>query len=258
MTHKVLALLFLLFSAVHAFAQVGTPIPSGQTATINAHGTCRQVTNPDAGTRMVFTGTSDEWASFLNNPNGLVLSQCFSYGYGGWNGWSSCSATCGGGFKGRLRPCIRNPDSVGVDCSLCGGDCWQNQACNTHSCTYYAYGDWSGWAGCSASCGGGSQSRSRACTRYPDGASVDCSYCGGACWKNQTCNTHACPSSGIWATTGVCAFVGQGLENCPASTCPFGADNVLLNGQSISCSPLGTTCSGWQGDTTWTFAFTCQ
>ncbi len=66
---------FVLSTGI-AIAQVGTPIPSGQTVTINAHGQCRKVTNPGSGTRMVFTGTATEWQSFRNNPNGLSMAAC--------------------------------------------------------------------------------------------------------------------------------------------------------------------------------------
>lgn len=57
-------------------AQVGTPVSSGQTVTVNSHNECRQVTNPSEGTRMVFTGTAAEWQSFRNNPNGLIMAAC--------------------------------------------------------------------------------------------------------------------------------------------------------------------------------------
>jgi len=70
------AFLILALTAATASAQVGTPIPSGQTVTIDAHGICRQVSNSGSGTRMVFAGTAAEWASFRNSPNGLTMSEC--------------------------------------------------------------------------------------------------------------------------------------------------------------------------------------
>jgi hypothetical protein len=59
-----------------ATAQVGTPVASGATVTIDAHGECREVTNPGTGTRMVFTGTAAEWQSFRDNPSGLTIAKC--------------------------------------------------------------------------------------------------------------------------------------------------------------------------------------
>jgi len=68
--------IFLVCGAGIAAAQVGAPIPSGQTVTVDAHGECRQVTNPGSGTRMVFSGTAAEWTSFRNNPSGLTMEAC--------------------------------------------------------------------------------------------------------------------------------------------------------------------------------------
>lgn len=76
MGFKFLALPIFLFFAASATAQVGTSIPSGETVTIDAHGECRQVTNPGTGTRMVFSGTAAEWQSFIDNPNGLEMATC--------------------------------------------------------------------------------------------------------------------------------------------------------------------------------------
>ena len=77
--HRLFFCFWILSSLVFfgaSYAQVGTPIPSGQTVTVDAHGECRQVTNPGSGTRMVFTGTAAEWASFRDNPNGLEMAEC--------------------------------------------------------------------------------------------------------------------------------------------------------------------------------------
>jgi len=91
-------LLILFLCATCANAQVGTPIPSGQTVTVDAHGECRQVTNPGSGTRMVFTSTAPEWTSFIDNPNGLTMA--------------ACAAIDG-------APCGLDGQGVGV-----GGYCW--------------------------------------------------------------------------------------------------------------------------------------
>jgi hypothetical protein len=72
----VLFWLALLFLPGVAAAQVGAPITSGSTVTIDAHGVCRDVTNPGSGTRMVFTETAAEWQSFIDNPEGLNFAAC--------------------------------------------------------------------------------------------------------------------------------------------------------------------------------------
>ena len=119
MIRGLLAAAIIALTASLATAQVGTPIPSGQTVTINAHGECRQVTNPGSGTRMVFTGTAAEWTSFRNNPNGLTMSACSTGLYvnsgGGWCavwGNSPVSPTCPGGTV-----------TLGQSCSIIGEAC---------------------------------------------------------------------------------------------------------------------------------------
>lgn len=76
MSRRFFAFLLLLLCAGSATAQVGTSIPAGQTITVDAHGECREVTNPGSGTRMVFTSTAPEWQSFRDNPNGLEMAEC--------------------------------------------------------------------------------------------------------------------------------------------------------------------------------------
>jgi len=76
MSRKFFASLILALTATTATAQVGTQIPATQTITVDAHGECRQVTNPGTGTRMVFTSTAPEWQSFIDNPSGLEMAAC--------------------------------------------------------------------------------------------------------------------------------------------------------------------------------------
>ena len=53
--------------------------------------------------------------------------------------------------------------------------------------------DWTKWATCSVTCGGGSQNRSRTCTNpVPQYGGADCV---GFAGDIQDCNTHNCPST---------------------------------------------------------------
>lgn len=110
-------------------------LAAGATGEINEHGTCQRVTNNNSLSIMVPTKTSGEWASFRSAAPGVTMGACYTYAHGAWGTFGTCSATCGGGSQTRTRSCIRSPDNVPVDCSLCGGGCSQSQACNTHSCT---------------------------------------------------------------------------------------------------------------------------
>ncbi|XP_032777784.2 semaphorin-5A isoform X1 [Daphnia magna] len=50
-----------------------------------------------------------------------------------WGDWSECTASCGGGFRSRLRRCDNPPPQHGgTDCSGCGVE---YQTCNVHSCS---------------------------------------------------------------------------------------------------------------------------
>ncbi len=100
---RLLFVILLVCGAGIAAAQVGTPIPSSQTVTVDAHGECRQVTNPGSGTRMVFSGTAAEWTTFRNNPSGLTMGACSAAcsgvsvaGYCWYRGGvqESCDTTC--------------------------------------------------------------------------------------------------------------------------------------------------------------------
>ncbi|XP_011333048.1 protein madd-4 isoform X2 [Ooceraea biroi] len=114
---------------------------------------------------------------------------------------SVCSKSCGGGFKVAMAVCKTFDESV-VEDSYCDGNSRPEKtvmSCNTHPCTTkWMSGEWSA---CSASCGGGSRTRSVFCieengnetTKLPD------HKCGGTHKPRtqETCNTVSCP---MWET----------------------------------------------------------
>ncbi|CAK9806200.1 Protein madd-4 [Anthophora quadrimaculata] len=116
---------------------------------------------------------------------------------------SACSKSCGGGFKIAMAVCKANgPEENVVDDSYCDPDNRPEKTlmpCNTHPCTAkWVAGEWSM---CSASCGGGSRTRTIFCTeengnettKLPD---HKCSSTHKP--RNQeTCNTISCP---MWET----------------------------------------------------------
>lgn len=56
-------------------------------------------------------------------------------GWGTWNGWSSCSASCGGGHRSRTRNCDNpSPSGGGTQCTADGSSCTETEACNANSC----------------------------------------------------------------------------------------------------------------------------
>ncbi|MFH1990604.1 MAG: tetratricopeptide repeat protein, partial [Patescibacteria group bacterium] len=150
--------------------------------------------------------------------------------------WYACTSSCGGGRQAKscvrsdcseyseeqdcnmqACPCAPNCGNTNNYCSGesygdgCGGTCWGTRGCCNPSC-----GDWSG---CSASCGGGSQSRT--CTRG------DCSTYG----ESQSCNTQCCPQDGGWS----------GWSGCSVS-CGGGSQSRSCTNPSPYCGGAG--CSG--------------
>ncbi|XP_056155186.1 SCO-spondin [Lampris incognitus] len=104
-------------------------------------------------------------------------------GWTQWGAWTECSLNCGGGIKFRGRQCDNPaPQSGGRGCL---GISEQQKECNTHSCTDSVgpWLAWSQWSGCSVSCGGGQQSRSRLCHSPP---------CSGLSRQSKMCNTQVC------------------------------------------------------------------
>jgi len=76
-----------------------------------------------------------------------------------WEGWSSCSADCGGGVKERTRSVIIDANHGGEPCE----ETEEEEACNIQDCDEpCVLAEWNAWSSCSKMCGGGTQRRTRA------------------------------------------------------------------------------------------------
>ncbi|XP_027318206.1 hemicentin-1 isoform X4 [Anas platyrhynchos] len=110
--------------------------------------------------------------------------------WGPWSSWGTCSRTCNGGQMRRYRTCD-NPRPVSGGRACAGAD-MQIQRCSTELCPVDGnWGQWQTWSQCSASCGGGEQTRVRLCSNP---APLNHGRpCPGDSSQISRCNVQACP-----------------------------------------------------------------
>ncbi|CAB4065357.1 unnamed protein product [Lepeophtheirus salmonis] len=174
-----------------------------------------------------------------NNKTGLCPANCKYATWSSWESWSSCSTSCGGGSRQRERGCeetnvyvrpslsrfrvptstliLRNNQSDSTNQELNVSTRRKNiihnpfvsrevqmkvGKCSTEACPEWSF--WSQWSSCSASCGGGKQSRSRTCQVSSSiflGVNVTCP---GSPEEFQNCNTNKCPELSNWSEWTIC------------------------------------------------------
>ena len=150
-----------------------------------------------------------------------------------WSEWTSCSASCNGGTKTRVRECAQ-PRYGDEPSSACGvGDRNETTACNQSPCPTWT--PWTEWTPCSASCGGGTQHRARECVKPTFNARGQLA-CDGVGFEDRKCNTNNCPQWTEWSPWSECtSSCGGGTRmktrRCPVSPFYYGK-NPCGNGQS--------------------------
>ncbi|XP_052000371.1 adhesion G protein-coupled receptor B1-like isoform X5 [Xyrauchen texanus] len=103
-----------------------------------------------------------------------------------WSSWSSCSSSCSNGTMQRTREC-NGPSYGGLECQ---GEWLQKQDCFLRECPVDGQWQlWSSWAGCTKTCGGGSQQRQRVCY----GPFFGGESCPGDREEVRRCNEKRCP-----------------------------------------------------------------
>ncbi|KAH3881656.1 hypothetical protein DPMN_005582, partial [Dreissena polymorpha] len=151
-----------------------------------------------------------------------------------WSDWKTCTVTCGGGVSSRIRACFYpDPARKGKPCE--GGPAETND-CNTNVCPVDGiWTTWTAWGGCSKSCDGGSQARSRACVFSPTAPhGLNCS---GDAKEIEPCQFAVCPADGSWADW-------SDWSEC-TKTC--GSEGIRFRARSCTFvfdRPHGANCSG--------------
>ncbi|XP_075699471.1 papilin isoform X2 [Rhinoderma darwinii] len=139
----------------------------------------------------------------------------YKWSYGSW---TECSSECGGGYQSRLVFCTI--DNEAYPDYMCGGKPApsNNRTCSTQSCPQTKSWKVGEWGPCSATCGGGTQTRSVYCVTYEGRASqqaVNDAECTAFVEKpttQQVCNMRACAkwNSGPW--TPCSTECGEGIQ----------------------------------------------
>jgi hypothetical protein len=99
--------------------------------------------------------------------------------------WSGCNAMCGGGQRLRQRTIVTQPSNGGMAC----GSLLEQEECNSTPCMC-TLNNWSDWATCSVSCGGGgTQKRTRTIASNPS------NNCPAALMDSRECGVEPCPTA---------------------------------------------------------------
>mmetsp|Transcript_36328 Transcript_36328/g.78626 ORF Transcript_36328/g.78626 Transcript_36328/m.78626 type:complete len:861 (-) Transcript_36328:298-2880(-) len=110
---------------------------------------------------------------------------------GEWEGWSGCSAQCGGGVRERMRPVVTQMQYDGKPCE----DTEETEGCNSHSCNADCIlSDWSDWGACTQACWGGTKRREKSIVTPAAGTGTCPDATDEARLQFVNCNTHSCSS----------------------------------------------------------------
>ncbi len=106
--------------------------------------------------------------------------------------YSECSNICGGGTKTRSVVCQRSDGQTVPDANCSEPKPTSEESCNNQACPIYSWDTSLGWSECSATCGGGTQTRTVLC-RDDGGNLADEAFCPTPKPDvSQTCNADPC------------------------------------------------------------------
>ena len=184
-----------------------------------------------SGTGVRFMNASGVEICNVNLTSALMIDNGVDCVLSNYSAFSPCSVSCGGGNQTKSRSVLVAPANGGA---LCDPVMQQTQACNTQPCPQHCVvTPFTSWSTCTASCGNGTQIRSRSITTGPAHGGYACPYL----QENRACNTHPCPRDCV-----VTPF--SAWSTCTAS-CGNGTQTRL---RSITTSPAhgGVACPSLQ------------
>jgi hypothetical protein len=163
--------------------------------------------------------------------------------WGDWVGWSDCTASCGTGQWTRTRPITTDTLNGGVLCPVTH----EEEECHTEECPIDCIvGDWSGFSGCSHSCGpSGIESRERSISRDHAFGGVTCPEL----IESQSCNDDIdCPidcDMGDWTEFDCSVSCGSGTRSrtrTPTVDMQFGGVACGATHATLSCDGGNPDC----------------
>ncbi|CAE7923300.1 HMCN1 [Symbiodinium necroappetens] len=141
-------------------------------------------------------GSADE--EMVCNAHGCPVDCKFEQ----WTDWSDCSKSCSTGNRTASRTLITPPQWGGQPCD---GGIFKTEYCNEQPCPVdCSWGEWSNYALCSKTCGGGQMERTRESNPELYGGKP----CDGLARESTPCNTQGCPQDcewGQWTTWTPCS-----------------------------------------------------
>lgn len=178
-------------------------------------------------------------SEYENDPQPCSPNACPSWSE--WTAWSTCSKTCGQGNRQRKRTCSPVPDG-------CLGSGENVEPCFDKPCTLST--NWSEWSPvrisrlplprpyhfclfqCTATCGGGTQTRSRVtCPAGPPTCPIE--------EGTQPCNSQACPQWSAWGPWGACSKSCGSGQRVRSRTCPV-VNGCVGSGTDIDPTPCNS------------------